>query len=37
MSLTPFLHYTAEELLELFYKQGLPLIVSKLKEVIDLI
>lgn len=29
--------YTAEELLELLYKQGLPLIVSKLKEVIDLI
>lgn len=29
--------YTAEELLEIFYKQGLPLIVSKLKEVIDLI
>jgi len=29
--------YTAEELLEIFYKQGLPLIVNKLKEVIDLI
>jgi len=29
--------YTEEEFLELLYKQGLPLIVSKLKEVIDLI
>lgn len=29
--------YTAEELLEIFYKQGLPLTVNKLKEVIDLL
>lgn len=29
--------YSAEELLEIFYNQGLPLIVNKLKEVIDLI
>lgn len=29
--------YTAGELLELFYKQGLPLIVTKLRDVIDLI
>lgn len=28
-------NHTAEELLEIFYNQGLPLIVSKLKEVID--
>lgn len=29
--------YSAEELLEIFYNQGLPLVVNKLKEVIDLI
>lgn len=29
--------YTAEELLEIFYNQGLPLIVNKLKDDIDLI
>lgn len=29
--------YTAEELLEIFYNQGLPLTVNKLKEVVDLL
>ena len=29
--------YSAEELLEIFYNQGLPLIVNKLKDVIGLI
>jgi len=29
--------YTAEELLDIFYHQGLPLTVSKLKEVVDLL
>lgn len=29
--------YTAEELLDVFYNQGLPLTITKLKEVIDLL
>ncbi len=30
-------NHTAEEMLEIFYRQGLPLTVNKLKEVIDLL
>ncbi len=29
--------YTGKELLDIFYKQGLPLTVNKLREVIDLL